>query len=364
MNKQGIYKRNISLDLLRIISMIMIIMLHIGSHGGILLKTKGNMALHCVQLFIEALCIVSINVFVLISAYFLVDQNFRIGKMIRIILEVWFYSWMILLLCRMLGFDVNVRQAVFPISFSQNWFATAYIGLYLIFPILNIVIKNIGKRQLQVIIILLCIMLGIWSDVIPSSNPFGANPGASTVWFIVLYFIGAYIKKYPIAICTKTCWGGYIVCTVLLVFAQLLMIKVGNKFPVLSILSEDMYYYRYNSIFVVLASIALFVGFTEIHLREQSMLGKLVLFFQPLCFGVYLIHDNPNLRTLIWCSIFKTNTWESIWDIFLKEIIVALIIFIVCSCIDYIRNKIFIFIEKSSWYSKFILRMERNLQYF
>lgn len=63
-------KRNYSLDLLRILSMMIIIVLHQMSHGEGTEVYKNIDINGFLAHYLNALCIVSVNVYVLISAFF------------------------------------------------------------------------------------------------------------------------------------------------------------------------------------------------------------------------------------------------------------------------------------------------------
>lgn len=83
-------QRDYALDLLRILSMIMIVTLHSGSHGGYM--DSPDTIINIWQRLINALCLCSVNIFVLISGYFLVFERFRLSKLLKLCTEVWFYS--------------------------------------------------------------------------------------------------------------------------------------------------------------------------------------------------------------------------------------------------------------------------------
>ena len=56
-------------------------------------------------------------------------------------------------------------------------------------------------------------------------------------------------------------------------------------------------FFRYNSVTVYLGAILLFNAMRRI---EHVKAEKQVLTLAPLSFAVYLIHDNPNIRTILW----------------------------------------------------------------
>ena len=55
-------------------------------------------------------------------------------------------------------------------------------------------------------------------------------------------------------------------------------------------------------------------------------------------FGIYLIHDNPLLRDLIWQSLFETTQYQNSPYILLHFLLCTVIIFITCAFIDFLRS--------------------------
>ena len=89
----GQQKRMANYELLRILSMLMVITLHYLSHTGSLL-TPGEAAQgrQVLGTLIESFCIVAVNVYVLISGYFLVEAGFRLKRILVLVGQVLFYA--------------------------------------------------------------------------------------------------------------------------------------------------------------------------------------------------------------------------------------------------------------------------------
>ena len=58
-------------------------------------------------------------------------------------------------------------------------------------------------------------------------------------------------------------------------------------------------FYEYNSVLVFSAAILLFIAFLNLHIKP-GRLQRMILAAAPLSFGVYLLHDNPNVRGFVW----------------------------------------------------------------
>lgn len=98
--------------------------------------------------------------------------------------------------------------------------------------------------------------------------------------------------------------------------------------------------YRYNSITVFCASICLFLHF--LWRKEYSHLSeKIIKVVSPLIFGVYLIHDNPDLRNILWGTLVNTHSWiDSPWFVFIL-ITSVFTIFVFCCFVEKIRCIVF-----------------------
>ena len=98
------------------------------------------------------------------------------------------------------------------------------------------------------------------------------------------------------------------------------------------------FFYSYNSILVVPASIGLFMAMRTVKVGVKA--AKAVSFFAPLAFGVYLIHDHPAVRPALW-SILKPYAFaESVWMV-PYVLLCTIVIFLVCCLVEWVRQWVF-----------------------
>lgn len=338
-------KRNYSIDLLRIISMIMIVVLHMNSHGGVLQNSTGYQS-YIVQI-VEAFCLVSVNVFVLISGYFLVDQNFRLSRLIFLLFEVFFYSWIIyggLCLSGLVAFKPTEFIAVlFPVSFREYWFITSYVGMYLLSPILRWMVNRFNKWQHFMTIAVLLVITSFWHDLIPMSFPFQVNDGYSLIWFVVVFLIAAYIKRYGLKI--KRPLLVYAFSCGLMFLSWIIMDFIASHVQLIKELSLRGNFTSYCSILNILGSVSLFSYFIN---REQNNGKRVIAFFSPLTLGVYLIHDNIRLRDFLWSLLPQELYGKPLF--LLVFILTPIVVFICCTAIDFGRKTVFsLFDHRKCW---------------
>ena len=84
--------RNSNMELLRIVSMLMVLSLHYLLFGNVLsLSTVGGAAYYACWT-VEAVCHISVDCYMLISGYFLSGAEYRIKRILIVIAEVFFYT--------------------------------------------------------------------------------------------------------------------------------------------------------------------------------------------------------------------------------------------------------------------------------
>ena len=150
-------QRNSNFELMRIISMILIIIYHCIYHGEILEKTSGSLKI--ILTIIMSLTLVHVNSFILLSGYFQHNKKCKFSKVISLNNTVWFYTVIIAIIAAVfLDYKFNsvaIFKFIMPINYDLYWFIREYLILYLISPIINIVIQNINQKQYKKILLLL-----------------------------------------------------------------------------------------------------------------------------------------------------------------------------------------------------------------
>ena len=97
-------KRMANIELLRMVSMMMVVMLHYLGKGELLPATTGAMNINgYVAWGMESLCIVAVNVYMLISGYFLVESGFKVHRIVELLCQVLFYTILVPLVLIALG---------------------------------------------------------------------------------------------------------------------------------------------------------------------------------------------------------------------------------------------------------------------
>lgn len=338
-------ERNIGIELLRIVSMLMIVILHCLGHGGVLKGSAGLPAHNSAAWFLEIACYGAVNLYALITGYLCIKAQHRWGRILELWLQVFFYSIAItILFCLFTDHTLGIRQTVklfFPVMGKQYWYFTSYFCLFLFMPFLNILLRHLSKLQHRLLIFTcicaFCIMSLLSKQL--GSEVFNIDGGYSFLWLAVLYAIGSYLKLYPedfVKRNHKIYLAGYLACTGLVWASKLLIPAVtqklfGRVFAANTLVS-------YISPFIVLGSVCLFLFFSQLQIRRCK---KLITSMASVSFSVYLISEQPYIR-----SAFVTNSLagavEAPWVFMLGMVLIRAIgIYLACSAIDFLRKELF-----------------------
>lgn len=327
--------RNSSIELFRIILMVFIVGFHVINTGT--LHPKNPLSLGDMNflpsVILDAIFVVAVNCFILISGYFMINATKE--KFLNIYAQVItysvigslafaFYYWI---------FDpsslqtTDVFKSFVPILSKRYWFFTAYVILFLATPALNFVIRNFEKKALA-------FMLGwmiFFFSIAPSIGfTILDGRGFNFLHFILLYFIGAYIKLY-VTPPLKYYLTGYILSIILIVMYTCLLDLMGRNAGYITAS------FAYNNILVLLSSICLFGVFLNIKLKFNPYINYL----SSLVFGVYLFHEHPQVKRILYQDIFQNhNYYDSIWFI-PNLLLTVLVVLILGLFIEHLRVKYF-----------------------
>ncbi len=350
-NDTALQKREAKFEILRVLAMMMIIVLHYLSKGELLGNiTDGMNRANCWFWFLEAACLVSVNVYVLISGYFLVNSRFSLGKLVNLWCRILFYSIGVSVVLVITGV-VDYRSILnfydlqffcLPTINGHYWFATSYVIFYLLAPFLGKAAKAMKKKELKLLIFLLLIPFCFIKSILPVALPVD-DLGNSFVWFICLFFIAAYIRLYGIAF-FKTKWAGLAVylmsvggILLSILAAGSLVKQTGNYEYALTIPSN------YNFFFVLTGSVGLFCAFLKMQFKNNILTGYLVR-IAPYTFGVYLLHEHLLLR-------YEWPGWLWVSNIYggyrvLHILFCTIFVLVIGILVDWIRSLIFTAIQK------------------
>ena len=364
-------ERHYGLDLLRIVSMLMVVILHLLGHGGVIGALKLGSFNHFLLMYLFAGCTCAVDLFVLLSGYFSVRSEFNVKRLAFLMMEVLFYSLTIYFLSVAFGqtpLGVGyLLQNLFPVFTGRYWFFSTYVALTLLSPFLNCLLRSMNKGQC---LLMLCALLGIcsvWKTTFGKMAASDFGGAYSLMWFIVLYCVGAYLRLYDITLPKHKSLLLYGVCTLLCAgeeWIQSLWLNdtfVGRKLSMM-IGSLERLYFGNNSVLIFLTAVGFFLFFKSVKIRSGAW-KKCIAFLSPLTFGVYLIHDNHYVRPVLWETLHMSDYAQKPYAIFVV-IGVALSIFLIGCAIEGLRRLLFRPIERSAFWDRLQERLTQNVHRF
>ena len=325
MNKE-VKVRESNLELLRIVCMLYIILLHFLGHG--LGALYGDFSFIT---FFNSFFLVAVNCFILVSGYFGIKATWK--GFFHLYLMCVCYDIISIIILSFFG-EFHFKEIIysfFPFSHSGTlWFISDYIYLFLLSPMLNRIVDNISKKDFLIILLIWSVLTFYFGFFWYGS--FNVNHGCSFVNFLFLYLIGRFISKYTKDIKTprrsKTYFGLYLFCSLLIAGALLIYV------------SESKIYFRtligrihaYNSPLVIVSSIFFFLFF-----RSLSVKSKTVNWLASSVLAAYLIHEG-RLRNIIYEFIEKIGCQVNnglLLGIYI--FLIALLFLIICILIEKCR---------------------------
>ena len=340
-------QRDYGIDLLRIISMLMVPIVHVIGQGGILGTAVPFSIQYESAWMLMSFVLVAVNCFILITGYVYYGKETKYYRLATLWIEVLFYSILILLLFYFMfptefGFE-DVWKNIIPTfytkgQFSRYWFFTAYVGMFLISPFVNIALKHFDKKQDLAAFLSLFIIFSLLPTILNQDMAFNLNEGYSVLWFIVLYYTGGLLHKYEIFKKLKSNkWLLiYIVCSliswsIIYILESLGLIETGFGLYSFNCYLSPLYF---------IGGIALFCVFKNIKITKSFSIS-VIKFFAPVCFGVYLIHDNMIVDKYVLAKKFAFLANMDPISMIIGIILVGVGIFVACSLIDWIRELLF-----------------------
>jgi len=318
-------KRKSNIELLRIISMMMIIILHfVGPFTQIEKENINNY--YIIHLF-ESISIIGVNIFVIISSYFLFDKkSIKIRKIIDLLSIVLFYGVLFFVVATYFKIKPYSSKELFlsilPFWECRRWFVLSYIFLYLLSPYLSKLLNNIDKKSYRNLIIIMLFFTSIWPSFFKGG--LRLDNGYGIISFVTLFTITGFMKRYY----DKTKINNYIFLLITIICQSIVFI--------LSITHITNTYWDYNNIFNIIGALSLFIFFKNINI-DSNIINKVSTY----AFSVFLIHSDFMMSGYFYDKIMHRATIINDNKLFIYVIVYTVLTYIACIIIDIIRKFIY-----------------------
>lgn len=280
--------RNFSFDTLRTLAILLVIVLHVSAPYVVEgMGTKRFDTDFWIGNIIDSFSRVCVPLFIMISGRFLIlnSDSYKVfyrKRIIRIIPSLIFWCTFYLLYSSILELRAGKSISLyyyFDLLFTGRpfyhlWFIFMLIGLYMITPLFNNIIKKLKEKTLYSLSFFLVIFgffLDIY-DIIYQNKPF------FLFWFV--NYIGYFLFGYMLGVNSRyisnfLLIGIYIIASL---FNSFLVYYSANEYSFL-------YFHSFLSPIVIISSLVIYLLFCQLTIPE-NILSKA----SHLVFGVYLIH--------------------------------------------------------------------------
>lgn len=262
------------------------------------------------------------TVFFACSAWFLLESHKSNKKKIfQMLMDTWVVSILILIVVYVIrngNIDIElIIKQILPTTFGNNWYITCYLLFYLLHPSLNWVIKKMEQPALLKSTLLL-FFLYFCVNYIMGGLFFSSN----LIFWIALYFIIAYIKYFLVDLSNN-------IKTNLILFAFGFLGNIGIVLLTnilglrVEMLSNSLLRWNTNcSPFLLMMAISMLNIARNIHFKSNA-----INYISSLSLLIYIFHENLLLRTfyrpLMWNYIYTQfgYTYVIVWTLVLTVIV-------------------------------------------
>lgn len=304
------------------------------------------------------------NLFIIISGYYMINSSFSLKKVMKLVLQVTFYSFSLTVLYFLLEGEgipfITVIQSLVPfLSGKWYWFVVIYLEVYFASPIINYGIKGISKNHFRFLLFVFGFVFVVVPDIIHqfiSVNEFGYS---QLIWMIYIYCVGAYLRLYPIT-------GRYKESALAFLFT-FLVIMITSKIALLCGLftSTDMIGNIAQSLLSILSGKGLnsllpfIITVLTLYVFLNNKIGykRSINTIAQCVFGIYLIHDHTLLRNIIWTRLFRIPDIQNDLLFPVYCCLIVAVIFVGCIIIEKARM---IIIEKPVMDIRFVKNIDNQ----
>jgi surface polysaccharide O-acyltransferase-like enzyme len=330
-------KKRSTIELLRIISMLMIVYHHYSVHSKWVFPEGYSIGQNIIEIT-GSFGKIGVAIFALITGYFIKDFTWKSSKLKKLWFLVTFYSifiYMTFLLSGKISLSRYFWVYFFPIPLSLYWYPTVYFFVYLSLPLLKKFLSSIDNKRLMKFLILFSI-----ATRLPDILKFATNTDSSfrlTAFslLIMLTLIGYLIREYEANLI-----GRYkrLVLTIFLISLTVVILAPRLIYLINQAFSVNFPHYfiaELASINTLLFSISFFSLFLRV-----TFYNSFLNYIGSCMFAILLIHDNPIMRDFLWVQLFKNSEHLSgpLLHLILRTALIPMMVFLGSLVIEIIRK--------------------------
>lgn len=272
--------RQANIELLRIISMLMVLGLHANFmtfHG--MTSEESTTLFGLCRIFMQALCIIAVDVFVMISGWFGIKPSIK---------GFCNFMWQVIFI---IGLSIAVESfisgeipgvktclKVFGLYGGGGWFVAAYMCLYILSQLINSFLEKASSRSIEYFLIGFFTYEIIFGDTLSTEY---IICGYSPISFIGLYVLAAYLRRRNYTVPTAVLIAVFLTAMIL----NSAIWFITNYRSMIAI--RDLVFNYINPLVIIQAATLLLI-FSRICIEGRP--AKVINYMAASCFAAYLLH--------------------------------------------------------------------------
>lgn len=272
-------ERQSGVELLRVIAIFMVLVCHANARVLGLPSPSdfdSSPLSSVVRMFFACAGEGGVNIFVMISGWFGIHAKPR--GLAKLLFQVFFLLWGIYAVFLLTGHaTLNAHDIKVCLTLTDEyWFVMAYIGLYVLSPVLNAFVEKATKREFQMVLAAFYAFQCYYCWLSGTVDYFS---GYCVTFLCGLYLTARYFRLYPVKLIASHGTVVFFACLlVVTVVSVVAMARLGNGARML----------RYDNPLVIISSLGLLSAFARMRFRSH-----VVNSLATACFAVYIIHFDP-----------------------------------------------------------------------
>lgn len=281
-------QRQSNLELLRILSMMLVMLVH---YLPLRTPTTAEMLSNnpfkaLMNLELHSIAIICVHCFILISGYF--GIRWKAKSFFGLLFQLLFWAIIGYVIAEFFiepfmttghQYSLSVFLSSMLHWYQGRWFVSAYLFLYILSPLINSFIEHSPERKLLVYIVIFYTYSTIYGYFIGSKE---FNTGLSAISLVGLYLVGAWLRKSTIKVVHWSKWydlAGFIICTLILTIVSIFLLQIGVRSSI----------YGYLNPITIVEAAFLFQFFRKLNIRGLSWIN----FLAASAFAAFLLHCHP-----------------------------------------------------------------------
>ena len=332
-NNRNVRQSNI--ELLRVLCMLGVVVLHFNNPviGGAIDKVAPASMHRLVLCVAESIAVCAVDLFVLITGYFLCtsSKSRSVVKPIKLLVQVIVFNEAWYLIESLIHHrPIDMKYGLFYYLFPASYFAILYVAVYLVSPLINRAFDGMQDANLDKVVALLVVLFSVEPYAVEMIehktgmsfvglsfiSAYGNGDGYNIVNFILMYVIGLWVRHREDSIKKVLSWIIFLIWIV-----DVAIIVWATQY-------DWNYALEYLSPFVVAQAVLLFVLFSRL-----SIQSRIINSLAKATFSVYLL----NGFMLQYVDVNKIVN-QNILVMIIEIVIVAIVIYVLCWILEMIYS--------------------------